>query len=126
VLVNRETTWYNSYVNIGDNIALPAVAFWQDTGLTEWLNIYGIGNHGGGPTRTEIDYLTEMNDWPVYPRVQFSTAKRWFEAVEGDLPDDLPVLSHELNYEFTGCYTSQSLIKQANRFGEGRRDHRSD
>jgi alpha-mannosidase len=118
VLVNRETTWYNSYVNIGDNIALPAVAFWKDTGLTDWLNIYGIGNHGGGPTRTEIDYLTEMNDWPVYPRVRFSTAKRWFDAIEAHLPDDLPVLSHELNFEFTGCYTSQSLIKQANRFGE--------
>jgi alpha-mannosidase len=118
VLVNRETTWYNSYVNIGDNIALPAVAFWQDTGLTDWLNIYGIGNHGGGPTRTEIDYLSEMNDWPIYPRVQFSTAKRWFESVETDLPADLPVLRHELNFEFTGCYTSQSLIKQANRFGE--------
>ncbi|MES2460749.1 MAG: glycoside hydrolase family 38 C-terminal domain-containing protein [Armatimonadota bacterium] len=118
VLVNRETTWYNSYVNIGDNIALPAIAFWQDTGLTEWLNIYGIGNHGGGPTRTEIDYLTEMNDWPIYPRVLFSTTKRWFESVATKLPPDLPVLSQELNFEFTGCYTSQSLIKQANRFGE--------
>ena len=118
VLVNRETTWYNSYVNIGDNIALPAVAFWQDTGLTDWLNIYGIGNHGGGPTRVEIDYLTEMNDWPIYPRVLFSTSKRWFEAVEPKIPVDLPVLKHELNFEFTGCYTSQSLIKQANRFGE--------
>jgi alpha-mannosidase len=74
VLVNRETTWYNSYVNIGDNIALPAVAFWQDTGLTDWLNIYGIGNHGGGPTRTEIDYLTEMNDWPVF--LVFSSARQ--------------------------------------------------
>jgi alpha-mannosidase len=33
VLVNRESTWYNSYVNIGDNIALPLVGFVQETGL---------------------------------------------------------------------------------------------
>ena len=28
------------------------------------------------------------------------------------------MIDHELNFEFTGCFTSQSLIKQANRFGE--------
>ena len=32
--------------------------------------------------------------------------------------DHLPVLDHELNFEFTGCYTTETLIKQANRFGE--------
>jgi alpha-mannosidase len=117
VLVNREATWYNSYVNIGDNIALPLVDFVKETGLHDWLNVYGIGNHGGGPTRTEIDYLREMRDWPVYPNVVFSTATRWFQTVE-KAAGELPVLDHELNFEFTGCYTSQSLIKQANRFGE--------
>lgn len=118
ILVNRESTWYNSYVNIGDNIALPAVAFWQETGLADWMNVYGIGNHGGGPTRVEIDYLRSMSEWPVYPRIVFSTAKRWYETVASQDLSRLPVLDHELNFEFTGCYTSQSLVKQANRFGE--------
>ena len=118
VLVNRESTWYNSYVNIGENIALPAVEFWKETRLTEWLNVFGIGNHGGGPTRTEIEYLIEMRDWPIYPNVIFNTAKNWFDTVSATFLDHLPVLDHELNFEFTGCYTSQSLIKQANRFGE--------
>jgi alpha-mannosidase len=62
VLVNRESTWYNSYVNIGDNIALPMAAFVKETQLHDWLNIYGLGNHGGGPTRTEIDYLLSLRD----------------------------------------------------------------
>ncbi|MFM7321902.1 MAG: glycoside hydrolase family 38 C-terminal domain-containing protein, partial [Armatimonadota bacterium] len=118
VLVNKESTWYNSYVNIGDNIALPAVAFWQETRLRDWMNVFGIGNHGGGPTRVEIDYLVSMREWPIYPTVQFGTAKGWYEKVESEGLDHLPVLDHELNFEFTGCYTSQSLIKQANRFGE--------
>jgi len=119
VLVNRETTWYNSYVNIGDNVALPAVDFWKQTGLTDWLNVYGIGNHGGGPTRKEIDYYVEMREWPVYPNVVFGTAKGWFDRAAADAAAaDLPVIGHELNFEFTGCYTSQSLIKQANRLGE--------
>lgn len=122
VLVNRETTWYNSYVNIGENIALPLAEFVKQTGLHHWLNVYGIGNHGGGPTRLEIDFYHELQDYPVYPKIVFSTATTYFRAIEAELAagpgDRLPVIAHELNFEFTGCYTSQSLIKQANRFGE--------
>ena len=50
---------------------------------------------------------------------EFSTAKRFFEKVgAGEALASLPVVVDELNFEFTGCYTSQSLIKQANRIGE--------
>jgi alpha-mannosidase len=121
VLVNKELTWYNSYVNIGANVALPMCRFVTATGLHHWLNVYGIGNHGGGPTRDEIDYLISTRDWPIYPQVIFSTAKRYFELLDAEVREngvELPVLDHELNFEFTGCYTSQSLIKQANRLGE--------
>ena len=121
VLVNRESTWYNSYVNIGDNIALPMVEFVRETGLHQWLNIYGIGNHGGGPTRKEIDYLLSLQEWPIYPRVEFGTATAYFRDVEKELTEEgivLPVLQQELNFEFTGCYTSQSAIKRGNRWGE--------
>lgn len=122
VLVNRETTWYNSYVNIGDNIALPMVNFVKETGLHHWLNVYGIGNHGGGPTRREIDYYHTLQEWPIYPEIVFSTALTYFKAIEEESAasgeERIPTLAHELNFEFTGCYTSQSLIKRANRFGE--------
>ncbi len=121
LLVNRETTWYNSYVNIGDNIALPMVDFCGQTGLTDWLNIFGVGNHGGGPTHTEIEWFQELQTYPVYPEVRFSTARDFYEKAIQDIGAfglELPVIDHELNYEFTGCYTSQSTIKRANRFGE--------
>lgn len=121
VLVNRELSWYNSYVNIGDNIAEPMCRFYRENRLHHWLNVYGIGNHGGGPTRKEIDYYLEIQSWPIYPKLAFSTSKRYFEAVEQEIREagiELPVLQGELNFELTGCFTSQSLIKQANRFGE--------
>lgn len=118
VLVNRESTWYNSYVNIGDNIAEALVPFAKETGLRDWLNVYGWGNHGGGPTLTEVRYLQETATWPIYPKVIFSTVKGYFETILPQLPETLAVLDHELNFEFTGCYTSQSAIKRANRFGE--------
>ncbi|MCX6381760.1 MAG: glycosyl hydrolase-related protein [Armatimonadetes bacterium] len=121
VLVNRESTWYNSYVNIGDNIALPMVNFVQETGLHHWLNVYGIGNHGGGPTRTEIEYYLSLQDYPVYPSIVFGTSKQYYLAIEKEIAEtgcSLPVLDHELNFEFPGCYTSESAIKRGNRFGE--------
>lgn len=121
ILVNRESTWYNSYVNIGDNIALPMVEFARETGLHQWLNIYGIGNHGGGPTRKEIDYFLTLREWPIYPNIAFGTATAYFKYVEEAVKTNgkpLPVLDHELNFEFTGCYTSQSAIKRGNRWGE--------
>ena len=59
------------------------VDFVQETGLHDWLNIYGIGNHGGGPTRTEIDYYRTMQEWPIYPQVIFSTAIRLLPSGRG-------------------------------------------
>ncbi len=120
VLVNRETTWYNSYVNIGENYALPLIPFIQQTGLHNWLNVYGIGNHGGGPTRVEVEWFLESMDYPVYPTVKFGTSQKYFELIEAEILAgvEVPTIAHELNFEFTGCYTSQSAIKRANRFGE--------
>lgn len=121
ILVNRETTWYNSYVNIGENFAIPAVAFAKATGLRDWMNVFGIGNHGGGPTRKEIDYFLETREWPVWPNVVFGRAQDWYRRIEAEIHGrklDIPVIAHELNFEFTGCYTSESAIKKANRLGE--------
>ncbi len=121
VLVNHERTWYNSYVNIGDNIALPMTEFVRETGLHHWMNVYGIGNHGGGPTRKEIEFYLSLQDFPVYPEILFGTAKQYYQAVDAEITETdapIPVLAHELNFEFPGCYTSQSAIKRGNRFGE--------
>jgi alpha-mannosidase len=121
VLVHVDKTWYGGDPRPGENVAMPMVDFHQKTGLRDWLLVYGIGNHGGGPTRAAIEYLKSVQEWPIYPKLVFSTVKRYMEAAEADIRDrdlKIPVLDHELNFEFTGCYTSQSLIKQANRFGE--------
>ncbi len=120
ILVNRETTWYNSYINIGENFALAIIPFVKETKLNDWLNVYGVGNHGGGPTRDEIEWISEAAEFPCYPTVLFSTSTKYFKAIEAQINSgtDVPVLNHELNFEFTGCYTSQSAIKKANRFGE--------
>jgi alpha-mannosidase len=117
VLVNLETTWYLKAV--GPENASALLAFAAKTGLRDWMNVYGVGDHGGGPTRRDIRRILEMDGWPVFPRFRFSTTREFYAILEKNA-DRLPVLDRELNFEFTGCYTSQSQIKRYNRLGESR------
>jgi len=117
VLVNLETTWYLKAV--GPENATALLAFAAKTGLRDWMNVYGVGDHGGGPTRRDIRRVLEMDGWPVFPRFRFSTTRDFYAVLEKNA-DRLPVLDRELNFEFTGCYTSQSQIKRYNRLGESR------
>jgi alpha-mannosidase len=117
VLVNLETTWYLKPV--GPENAMALLEFARKTGLREWMNVYGVGDHGGGPTRRDILRVREMDGWPIFPRFRFSTTREFYEVLERSA-DRLPVLERELNFEFTGCYTSQSQIKRFNRLGESR------
>jgi alpha-mannosidase len=117
ILVNLETTWYLKAV--GPENASALLAFATKTGLRDWMNVYGVGDHGGGPTRRDIRRILEMDGWPVFPRFRFSTTRDFYAVLEKNA-DRLPVLDRELNFEFTGCYTSQSQIKRYNRLGESR------
>ena len=115
VLVNYETTWYLN--RIGPHLAKSVVEFSKKTGLRDWMNVFGVGDHGGGPTRRDILAGHEMNTWPIFPRWVFTTARQYYAILDAQR-DKLPVLKRELNFEFTGCYTTQTSIKRFNRLGE--------
>ncbi len=115
VLVCRETTWYNG--DISPEITRPMLDFCAATGLRCWMNVYGVGDHGGGPTRRDLERALDMATWPVFPVLKLSTTRPFYEELER-AADKLPVVEGELNFEFDGCYTSQSLIKRSVRFAE--------
>ncbi len=115
VIVYREPTWYNDNIQAVLGAYVPAVC--AQTGLNTYLNVYGVGDHGGGPTRRDLERITDMQTWPVYPRLRFGTYGEYFALAES-VAAQLPVVTGEQNFVFTGCYTSQSRIKTANRVGE--------
>ena len=88
-------------------------------GLDCGLVVYGVGDHGGGPTRRDLLYAREMASWPVFPTIRLARLRDYYEHVEKS-GAKLPVIAAELNTEVAGCYTSQSLIKRDNRIGEAR------
>ncbi|NLF03167.1 MAG: alpha-mannosidase [Anaerolineales bacterium] len=115
LLAFNDVVWY--LATIGPQIVDPLVGFAQSTGMKAMLVLYGVGDHGGGPTRRDLRRLIEFNTWPVFPRVEFSSLHRFFRTAEATARN-LPEVSGERNFVFTGCYTSQARQKWANRHGE--------
>lgn len=115
VLVNREPGWYLGAIHPGLYMHLPE--FEHKYGVNFMLNVFGVGDHGGGPTRKDIEMLRRMQQYPVFPTLAFSSYHAYFEALE-QVRDRLPVVNSELNCVFTGCYTTQTRIKYANWMGE--------
>ena len=116
ILAYRDPLWYNSGINSDVGIAVFEVAS-LCAGLKTSLFVYGVGNHGGGPTRKDIEQILEMADWPVFPVIKFGTFHEYFKAAE-TVRDKLPVVDREINFILTGCYTTQSRIKMGNRLEE--------
>lgn len=90
-----------------------------ETGLTFSMFVYGVGDHGGGPTRRDLARAIEMNAWPIFPNLTFARTSDYYARLEKE-GAKLPTLDCELNPELAGCYTTQSLIKRSNRVAENR------
>ena len=116
LLVYREQYWYNSGITPKIGLGLFDIAK-TCAGFKTGLIVYGVGDHGGGPTRRDIETAIEMQSWPIWPRVQFGTLRQFFHEAEA-IREKLPVIDHELNYFSAGCYTTQTRIKRANRRSE--------
>ncbi|KAF0193396.1 MAG: alpha-mannosidase, partial [Bacteroidetes bacterium] len=61
----------------------------------------------------------EMSEWPVFPTIQFGTFGEFFNTLE-KIAEQLPIVDHELDFIFSGCYTTQTRIKLANRVSEAK------
>lgn len=107
--------WYLGPVKPED--VVEAVTLYEQTGMKDYLVVYGVGDHGGGPTRRDLQLIQEMKSWPIFPKVKCSTTDEFFSIAER-YGDRFPIVNDELNFVFRGCYTSQSNIKEANRKAE--------
>ncbi len=115
VISYREPLWYNWTMD--GRCAMIAPKFCRDYGLNVALRVYGVGDHGGGPTRRDLEKIIDMSSWPIFPYYTFGTYHEFYRAAE-QIKEQLPVVSGELNFIFDGCYTTQTRIKRDNRLGE--------
>ncbi|WP_299088741.1 alpha-mannosidase [uncultured Metabacillus sp.] len=78
---------------------------------------YGVGNHGGGPTKENIESIKRLNEDPTFPSLVFSTPNKFFEElIKKNLP--FPSVHDDLQHHASGCYAVHSGIKKWNREAE--------
>lgn len=81
------------------------------------LQITGVGDHGGGPTRANIEKIHQLDKIPGYPSVKFTTAGEFFRKASEEM-DGRPTHRGEMQFIFEGCYTTVADIKASNRNNE--------
>ena len=80
---------------------------------------YGVGNHGGGPTRRQLDRIRKLQNDPDLPEIKLSTVGEYFAALETDSAmAQVPVIKGELNRHAPGCYSAHAGIKRDARRAE--------
>jgi alpha-mannosidase len=87
----------------------------------EMLHLYGVGDHGGGPTRAMLDNANRlMAPDTVYPNFEFSTAAGFFADLEKKLPGmNVPTWKDELYFQYhRGVFTTQAETKRRIRRSE--------
>jgi alpha-mannosidase len=88
-----------------------------DPELSHTMCFYGVGNHGGGPTKGNIEYILENRHSFDGVELRFSTPQAFFEAVSGRR-EELPVVEGELQHCFPGCYSVMHDVKRTQVRGE--------
>jgi alpha-mannosidase len=101
-----------------DTIIQGASDYFQP-GLDHAMFWFGVGDHGGGPTKQHIATILALKNNPALPEIRFSTLGEFFATVEqSPAAATLPVVSTELQHHSRGCYSAHGEGKALNRRAE--------
>ena len=105
---------YNS--ELDTEFLLPAQkGFKEKDKLNEFISLFGVGDGGGGPKPENVELGRRMSDLENSPRVQFDTAKNFFDRLDKH-KNDLETWVGELYLELhRGTLTTHGLVKKQNR-----------
>ncbi len=92
----------------------------SNVGIDENFAIFGVGDHGGGVTRTHLNRAFAFKKSSLFPKTEFVSAEKYFKhLLELSKIKQFPTYKDELYLEYhRGTYTSQATTKQNNRKGE--------
>lgn len=90
-----------------------------DRDMRDVMVFFGVGNHGGGPTRANIESIHTYDRMGTYGRLRISDPRRFVDALlaGAQAPDspapgaDLATWSGDLQHHAPGCYSAHSGIK---------------
>jgi alpha-mannosidase len=103
------------------SIWMPSIYGKKLTDSPEMMHLYGVGDHGGGPTRVMLDHADQLRaPDAVFPKLQFSFAGDFFRDIEKKLPNvQVPTWDGELYFQYhRGVFTTQAETKRRIRRAE--------
>jgi alpha-mannosidase len=89
-------------------------------GCDHTMCFYGVGDHGGGPSREQVRWISDHLEMTDGVRLEFSCPDRFFDAIRNLVPERLPVVEGELQHHAVGCYSVERRIKVGMRRAEQR------
>jgi alpha-mannosidase len=88
-----------------------------DSDIGHVMCFYGVGDHGGGPTKSQIEWIIKHRDSFSGAELIFSHPRAFFDAVK-PFYEKLPIVEDELQYHAIGCYTAVNIFKYQMRRAE--------
>lgn len=104
-----------SVADLGEHIARALAQ--SDRALGHTMCFYGVGNHGGGPTRRQIEWIREHRTALPGVELRMSSPQAFFDAI-APRRALLSVVEGELQHCFPGCYSVMGTVKRTQRQGE--------
>jgi alpha-mannosidase len=93
--------------------------FDENTGIPRMMVLFGVGDHGGGPTMEMLDRIDHLKHLDIYPTIEYCTATKYLNWIKQQDSASIPVWKNELYLEYhRGTYTTQANMKKLNRQNE--------
>ncbi|HEX4825907.1 MAG TPA: glycoside hydrolase family 38 C-terminal domain-containing protein [Candidatus Polarisedimenticolaceae bacterium] len=90
-----------------------------NSGFRKMLVLFGVGDHGGGPSLAMLDRIDKLRKLDLYPTIEHGNAGSYFSWLRAQDLSKVPVWKDELYLEYhQGTYTTQAKMKSSNRRDE--------
>jgi alpha-mannosidase len=111
---------YNADVpGVKERIARVPHNPWLNRSQRHVLAFYGVGNHGGGPTKQAIAAILDAQQDESMPHTVFSRLDEYFAGFLATTPPAaIPTIATDLQHHARGCYSVHSAVKRLNRQAE--------
>lgn len=93
--------------------------FEANTGMTKMMVLFGVGDHGGGPSLDMLDRIDQFKSLDIFPTIEYGNAGTYLQWIKKHDLSTLPVWKDELYLEYhQGTFTTQANMKKFNRTDE--------
>jgi alpha-mannosidase len=117
VIAHRAASHYNSSMGTAREKAETCMR--EHSGTAAALLLWGIGNHGGGPSREDLAQLESLGAEQTGWHIRHAAPEAYFGRIE-QKRTTLPRHYNDLNPWAVGCYSTMHLVKQGHRLLENR------